>query len=319
MSQAASAPAVKTSLDRLREKQAPAKAESELELSFLLKMRSYVDALMFAFLLAMFIRSFVFELFMIPTGSMTPTLIGDSAGEQLFADYDDDGVQDVVYTFRYGKQYQNSLQVYLLNSDGSIKEQLFLDGINPQVAAQLGQNSRRRTDMIIVNKFSYWFSGPQRGDIAVFKVPHRPQFSSPFDPTRPVYIKRTVGLPGEAITIPTCGITEVPLTDPARVSRKWGGTEIRLNPKPIEVNGAPIADGSLLNVVHFPRSDNPKRYPLPTDPESQVRVPDDSVLMLGDNAASSSDGRYWGAVPLSHFRGRAIVRYWPFKAFGFLK
>lgn len=315
----ATAPAIKSSLDRLREKQVPAKAEAELELSFLLKARSYIDALMFAFLLAMFIRSFVFELFMIPTGSMTPTLIGDSAGEQVFADYDDDGVQDVVYTFRFAGQFLDSLQVYLMNKDGSTKEQLFLDRVNPQVAAQLVQNSRRRTDMIIVNKFSYWFSGPQRGDIAVFKVPHRPQYNSPFDPTRPVYIKRTVGLPGEEVTIPTCSITEVPLNDPARVSSKWGGTEIRLNWKRIEINGTPVTDGSLLNVVHFPRSENSRRFPLPTDPDAHINVPDDSALMLGDNAASSSDGRYWGSVPLSHFRGRAIVRYWPLKAFGFLK
>ena len=49
-----------------------------------------------------------------------------------------------------------------------------------------------------------------------------------------------------------------------------------------------------------------------------IEVPEDSVLMLGDNQMSSSDGRYWGPVPLSHLRGKAILRYLPTRAFGLL-
>lgn len=32
---------------------------------------------------------------------------------------------------------------------------------------------------------------------------------------------------------------------------------------------------------------------------------------MGDNAPSSSDGRYWGAIPKDHLMGRAFVVFWP--------
>ena len=47
-------------------------------------------------------------------------------------------------------------------------------------------------DRIIVNKFTYRFSQPKRGDVMVFKYPR--------DPKRD-FIKRVVGLPGENLEI----------------------------------------------------------------------------------------------------------------------
>lgn len=45
-------------------------------------------------------------------------------------------------------------------------------------------------DKIIVTNFSYWFDGPQRGDVVVFKYPLN---------TKKDYVKRCIGLPGETI------------------------------------------------------------------------------------------------------------------------
>ena len=49
-------------------------------------------------------------------------------------------------------------------------------------------------DWIIVNKASYFFSDPNRGDVIVFQPPEKIHSDYPF-------IKRVIGLPGETIEI----------------------------------------------------------------------------------------------------------------------
>ncbi len=51
-------------------------------------------------------------------------------------------------------------------------------------------------DRIFVNKFVYRFRGPKRGDVAVFRVPDKI-----YDPEKPNYVKRIVGLPEDDLVI----------------------------------------------------------------------------------------------------------------------
>ncbi len=301
--------------ERLAEKKDKAPPEPESHLTFLQRMRGYIDALVFAYLLAMFIRSYVFELFMIPTGSMTPTLIGDRDGAVAMADYDDDGIDDVVYTFR-GAQ---SVQVFLMAEDGTYKDMVYLEGILPGIFNGLLSASKHRTDMIVVNKFAYWFRVPDRGEIAVFKVPDRPP-RHPFKPDTPVYIKRVLGRPGEEILInPIQDLEELAPGAKGRIANKWGGIEIHVKPRPFAVDGNEISDGAFSHLVHFPMAEHSRYgFPSPLDSPNHLTISDDAVLMIGDNATSSSDGRYWGEVPLDLLRGQAILRYYPFPAASFL-
>jgi len=304
----------KTTRERLEEKKQQKAAPPPDGLTFLQRSRGYLDALVFAFLLAMFIRTYVFELFIIPTGSMTPTLIGDKAGEVAMEDYDGDGVKDVIYAFP--RRSDELLQIFLMNEDATYKDQIFLTDVSRREVVRLVSESHRRSDMIIVNKFAYWFSEPDRADIAVFKVPYRPGRNQSWEVDKPVYIKRVIGLPDETVTIQPVELEIFGIGDPNRYSERWGGREVHLLPKPILFDGDPLRNGVLGDLIHYPRKRS--LMPSPNDPFNVEEVTEDGVLMLGDNANSSSDGRYWGDVPLNHLRGKAILRYFPLGAAGFL-
>jgi signal peptidase I len=58
-------------------------------------------------------------------------------------------------------------------------------------------------ERLIVNKVSYWFNNPQRGDVIVFQPPF---------PSAEKYIKRVIALPGESIEIKN-GITYIHTTE----------------------------------------------------------------------------------------------------------
>jgi len=45
-----------------------------------------------------------------------------------------------------------------------------------------------------------------------------------------------------------------------------------------------------------------------------VRVPPGHVFLLGDNRDNSNDSRYWGTLPRSHLKGRALAVAWSWSA-----
>lgn len=141
-------------------------------------------------------------------------------------------------------------------------------------------------DHIVVNKFVY---GPHRGPWAAL-LPHRDLargdvfvFRFPPDPARD-FIKRAIGLPGETVSI----------------SRK----RVSVNGTPLEEPYAVFRDPDVV-------SDEPE---APTSvrrrDEGRTEVPPDGAFAMGDNRDDSHDSRFWGPVPMSHLRGRAVLVFW---------
>ena len=234
---------------------------------FLAHVREWVDALVIAYILAMFIRTYVVELFKIPTGSMSPTLVGDVCAE---FDYDGNGEEDLVL-----KKVPNLIHVFYKSGGKYVRDEFIQ---NPPQYKMVGHRFKERADKIVVDKSSYWFKPPKRGDIVVFKVPR-----SIFSPSKPVYIKRAIGLPGEEVEI-------------------IGGS--------VFINGIKIT-GEPYDNIEYQNNCDGKYF-------TRTRIPPGHILVLGDNSKSSLDGRAWGFVPLENLKGRAFFRYAPFNKISFL-
>lgn len=142
--------------------------------------RDTVESIVIAFILAFLFRTFIAEAFIIPTGSMAETLYGRH--------------KDVVCTqcqtrFRVGASEEVDRDNSYFRPEGRVKY-----GFCPNCRFQMDIEDELpfAGDRILVNKFPYEFREPQRFDVVVFKFPEDPKIN---------YIKRLIGLPGEAITV----------------------------------------------------------------------------------------------------------------------
>jgi signal peptidase I len=139
-------------------------------------------------------------------------------------------------------------------------------------------------DRLIIDKISYRFGDPQRGDIVVFnptaeleqelKANGEPKYKEPF-------IKRIIGLPGDRIDV-------------------RGGK--------VYINSKVLAENYLDELPDYKWSS--------TELTPDGIVPKGNYLVLGDNRNNSYDGHYWGFLPREKIIGRAIIRFWPISRVG---
>jgi len=115
----------------------------------------------------------------------------------------------------------------------------------------------------------------ERGDVVVFKFPEEPERD---------FIKRVVGLPGDALELKnqTIHINGMPLLEPYA-----------------HYQFPPMGDGQVDGF------DLRRKY-------GPVTVPEGHYFMMGDNRDDSQDSRFWGFLPASYVKGRALFIYWSF-------
>lgn len=134
-------------------------------------------------------------------------------------------------------------------------------------------------DRLLIERVSYYFQDPQRGDVVIFRCPTNGL----------EYIKRVIGLPSEKIKIEDGNIT--------MYNRGHHRGKVLQEPY---LEGIETEEGEFL-------------------PEGKVvSIPENQYLVFGDNRPYSSDSRSWGLVPRGNFIGRAFFRYWPPESFGLL-
>jgi signal peptidase I len=198
--------------------------------------------IIYAIVIALFIRTFAFEPFNIPSGSMIPTLL---VGDYLFVSK---------YSYGYSR---HSLPLSLPLIPGRV-----------------------------------FGSVPERGDVAVFKLPKD---------NKTDYIKRIVGLPGDKIQV--------------REGRLYlNGTLVERKPLPGFAARGPF--GSNMTIPRFEETlpNGVKHLILEKTDRGQLdntavyTVPPGHVFGMGDNRDDSLDSRVLnevGYIPIENLVGRA--------------
>ena len=195
-----------------------------------------------ALLLALVIRTLLFQPFSIPSGSMRPTLL---EGDYLF-----------VSKFAYGySRYSLPFGPDLF--EGRI-----------------------------------WSGTPERGDVAVFKLPSDPRFD---------YIKRIIGLPGDTVQMRE-GMLYL---NGEPVQRESIGTiddvDITERTGPVQVYRETLPNGVSYRTLDI-------AVGAVGDDTREFTVPPDHYFALGDNRDNSADSRFTvGFVPHENLVGKANI------------
>ncbi|QLE57354.1 signal peptidase I [Nostoc sp. TCL26-01] len=148
-----------------------------------------------------------------------------------------------------------------------------------------GSPNQWEADKIVVDKLSYRFQDPERGDIIVFyptEALQKEQYNDAF-------IKRIVGLPGE---------------------------KVELQNGQVYINNKPLPENKYLSSNQKTVIDVCSSGIQPPYLAKPVTIPPASYLALGDNRNNSYDGRCWGVVPRELIIGKVSKRFFPVSRIG---
>jgi signal peptidase I len=140
------------------------------------------ESIVIAFILAFIFRAYVVEAFIIPTGSMAPTLLGQH--------FDVDCTQ---CGYRFTVDHADQTPTADRQNVVACPMCQWPETVLPATATRSG-------DRLLVQKYLYNFAGPRRWDVVVFRNPQA--FNGDGSPGPEInYIKRLVGLPNESLLL----------------------------------------------------------------------------------------------------------------------
>lgn len=145
-------------------------------------------------------------------------------------------------------------------------------------------------DRIVVEKISYLFDGPDRGDVVVFAG------EAGFPTTSESGVQRVIRGVGQFL-----GVVPVDARDLVKRVIGLPGDTVELAEGQVSVNGVAL--------------DEP--YAVLDSDTGTYEVPEGQLFVLGDNRNNSADSRSsLGFVDLDDVVGRAVLKIWPFDRFG---
>ncbi|MHC1768348.1 MAG: signal peptidase I [Verrucomicrobiia bacterium] len=294
--------------------------------------RENVKEMLVAITVIFAFTSFFLQLTKIPTNSLLPTLYGITSQDLR----DDPGFKVPGFLTRVGHYWGSGISYYhvVAKADGPLQEIESPRQVLPFVKKQrirvggewytiwfpperleertrLNRSFRKGEDILklrvvagdhlLVDRLTYNFRRPRRGEIFVFKTKNISGL-----PPGQLYIKRLVGLSGESVRI---GNDQHLVINGERLDASTPRFEnvYTFPPHPVEhqyfghVNGA--------TAMQYGR---PRLAPLFQDESREHVVGSRHYLAMGDNTLNSSDSRAWGDVPRENVIGKCWFVYWPF-------
>ena len=323
--------------------------------------RENIEVALVAIAVAMAIRTFVLQPFKIPTGSMQPTLYGVTDENLLgqpgvkfpgavaaFVEYWFNGVSYqhlvaktggalssakepvklVLFNLWQDIQIGNTAYKIWFPPDGLLRRAGLVDGCGQASSRvfQAGEDIIKLRsisgDHLFVDRVSYNFRRPARGDVVVFET--HGITALPRDQQDTYYIKRLVGLGGETLQLKHDAIIK---NAPGHFD--FSACAQKLEDAPAghlvidgrEITAATPHFENLYSFSDLARGQNSMSYRtnhyhghgelMQLGEGRKYSIPPDHYFVMGDNTSNSSDSRYWGDFPQEKVIGQSCFVYWP--------
>ncbi len=224
----------------------------------------------------------------------------------------------------YGRASTSSLSEFVLNSHNNY---IYKPG------EDIIKMRRESGDHLLVDRFTYNFRKPNRGEIIVFETKTINGIDQDL-----FYIKRLTGLPGDTMKIgddrhlviknkswsngKRLDATDHPFElvysfdvgknpEPARDSHFSGHVNQKAYEKVLQQRRNTLAreNGVDPNRIYFNGTNISPNF---SDGTQEFVVPPNRYMAMGDNTVSSKDSRDWGSLPGKNIFGKAALIYWPF-------
>jgi len=150
-------------------------------------------------------------------------------------------------------------------------------------------------DMLFVDRLSYNFVDPARGDTFVFRTNNIPGLCKNGIPSSDYYVKRLAGVPGQKLRVGAQGELFV-------------DGKVVTSPEPMVLNSQRAMDKGYYGYLPEYGGDEPFRIHL----YKEHTVKQGHYFAMGDNSAGSYDSRGWGEVPAQDVVGKPLFILHPF-------